>query len=156
MAIDINRYVCTGYLTKDVTLRETKSETQVANMGVAVNRGQRDGEDLPPIFWEVACFGKTAENCARFLKKGSPVAIDARVEPDAWQAQDGSKRVQFKLIAQSVRFLGQAPNNGATDQEHSSAPEAGAEGDDSVESKGKGNGGRSRSRKAQEPAGATA
>ena len=51
-------------------------------------------------------WGAQGENCARFLSKGRPVALDGRLEWREWQAQDGTKRQAVEIIADSVQFLG--------------------------------------------------
>ena len=54
----------------------------------------------------VTVWGAQGENCARFLSKGRPVAVDGRLEWREWQGQDGAKRQSVEIIADSVQFLG--------------------------------------------------
>ena len=57
-------------------------------------------------YFDVTVWGAQGENCARFLSKGRPVALNGRLEWREWQAQDGTKRQSVEIIADSVQFLG--------------------------------------------------
>ena len=59
-----------------------------------------------PNYFDVTVWGAQGENCARFLSKGRPVALNGRLEWREWQAQDGAKRQTVEIIADSVQFLG--------------------------------------------------
>ena len=108
-ATNINRVIVTGNLTKDPELRHTQGGTAVCNLRVAVNSRRKnsngDWEDKPNYF-DVTVWGAQGENCARFLSKGRPVALDGRLEWREWEAQDGSKRQAVEIVADSVQFLG--------------------------------------------------
>ena len=109
MAANINRVVLVGNLTKDPELRQTGGGTPVCSLRIAVNTRRRDdtGEWVDkPNYFDVTVWGAQGENCARFLTKGRPVAIDGRLEWREWQAQDGSKRESVEIVADSVQFLG--------------------------------------------------
>ena len=119
MANNINRVVLVGNLTKDPELRHTPSGTAVCSLRLAVNSSQKDastGEWTDkPNYFDVTVWGAQGENCARFLSKGRPVALNGRLEWREWQAQDGQKRQSVEIIADSVQFLGgrdEAPNGG--------------------------------------------
>jgi single-strand DNA-binding protein len=108
MAVNINRVIITGNLTRDPELRSLPNGTSVCKLGVAVN-GRRKGpsgdwEDKPNFF-DVTVFGAPADNAARFLSKGRPVAIDGRLDWSQWE-QEGQKRQKVEIIADSVQFLG--------------------------------------------------
>jgi single-strand DNA-binding protein len=59
-----------------------------------------------PNYFDVTVWGNQGENCAQYLSKGRPVAIDGRLEWREWEAQDGTKRQAVEVIADSVQFLG--------------------------------------------------
>jgi single-strand DNA-binding protein len=110
-ATNINRVVLTGNLTRDPELRSTASGTSVCSLRVACNtrrKNQSTGEwEDKPNFFDVTVWGAQGENCARFLAKGRPVAIDGRLEWREWESQDGSgKRQAVDIIADAVQFLG--------------------------------------------------
>jgi single-strand DNA-binding protein len=107
---NINRVVLVGNLTKDPELRHTPSGTAVCKLRLAVNTRQKDqatGEwGDKPNYFDVTVWGNQGENCAQYLSKGRPVAIDGRLEWREWEAQDGTKRQAVEIIAESVQFLG--------------------------------------------------
>ena len=108
-ATNINRVVLTGNLTRDPELRALSSGTSVCKLRIASNTRRRspsgDWEDKPNFF-DVTVWGAQGENCARFLAKGRPVALDGRLEWREWEGQDGSKRQSTEIIADAVQFLG--------------------------------------------------
>ncbi len=106
---NINRVVLVGNLTRDPELRHTPSGTAVCKLRLAVNTRQKDqtgqwGEK--PNYFDVTVWGNQGENCAQYLSKGRPVAVDGRLDWREWEAQDGSKRQAVEIIADTVQFLG--------------------------------------------------
>jgi single-strand DNA-binding protein len=109
-ATNINRVVLTGNLTHDPDLRSLPSGMSVCKLRVACNTRRKnnqtgDWEDKPNYF-DVTVWGAQGENCARFLSKGRPVALDGRLEWREWQDQAGNNRQSVEIIADSVQFLG--------------------------------------------------
>jgi single-strand DNA-binding protein len=108
-ATNINRVVLTGNLTRDPELRSTSSGLSVCSLRVACNTRRKDqstGEWTDkPNFFDVTVWGAQGENCARFLSKGRPVAIDGRLEWREWETE-GGKRQAIDIIADAVQFLG--------------------------------------------------
>jgi single-strand DNA-binding protein len=109
-ATNINRVILTGNLTRDPELRSLPSGTSVCSMRLACNTRRKNNstgewEDKPNYF-DITVWGAQGENCARFLAKGRPVAVDGRLEWREWEAQDGTKRQSVEIIADSVQFLG--------------------------------------------------
>jgi single-strand DNA-binding protein len=109
-ATNINRVVLTGNLTRDPELRSTGSGLSVCSLRIASNTRRKDqstGEWVDkPNYLDVTVWGAQGENCARFLSKGRPVAIDGRLEWREWETQDGQKRQAVEIVADSVQFLG--------------------------------------------------
>ena len=109
-ATNINRVILTGNLTRDPELRALPSGTSVCNLRVACNTRRKDasGEWVDkPNYFDVTVWGAQGENCAQYLSKGRPVAIDGRLEWREWEAKDGSgKRQSVDIVADSVQFLG--------------------------------------------------
>ncbi len=108
-ATNINRVVMTGNLTRDPELRTTPSGTSVCSLRLASNTRRRDasGEWVDkPNFFDVTVWGAQGENCANYLSKGRPVALDGRLEWREWEDQNGNKRQSVDIIADSVQFLG--------------------------------------------------
>jgi single-strand DNA-binding protein len=113
---NINRVVLTGNLTADPELRATPSGTAVCKLRVASNTRRKDsatGEwGEKPNFFDVTVWGAQGENCARYLSKGRPVAIDGRLEWREWETDQGVKRQAIDIIAESVQFLGGRDESG--------------------------------------------
>ena len=109
-ATNINRVIITGNLTADPELRSLPSGTSVCKLRVACNTRRKDnatGEWVDkPNFFDVTVWGAQGENCARYLSKGRPVAVDGRLEWREWESQEGHKRQAIDIIADSVQFLG--------------------------------------------------
>jgi single-strand DNA-binding protein len=108
-ATNINRVVLTGNLTRDPELRSTSGGTSVCSLRIACNTRRRDqgGEWVDkPNYFDVTVWGAQGENCANYLSKGRPVAVDGRLEWREWQDKEGNKRQSIDIIADSVQFLG--------------------------------------------------
>jgi single-strand DNA-binding protein len=107
--MNINRVVLTGNLTRDPELRSTGNGLSVCKLGVACNtRRKNNGTgawEEKPNYFRVTVFGAQGENCAQYLKKGRPVAIDGRLEWSEYEVE-GQKRQSIDIIADSVQFLG--------------------------------------------------
>ncbi len=148
-ATNINRVILTGNLTKDPELRNTPSGTAVCSLRVACNTRRRDasGEWTDKAnYFDVTVWGAQGENCAQYLSKGRPVAVDGRLEWREWEDQQGNKRQSVEIWADSVQFLGSRDGAGAgngnrfTPQsdvpadtgDFQPAPAAGAESDDDI------------------------
>jgi single-strand DNA-binding protein len=114
-ATNLNRVVITGNLTRDPELRSTPSGTSVCKLRVAVNSRRKDsasGEWVDkPNYFDVTVWGAQGENCANYLSKGRPVAVDGRLDWREWEAQDGTKRQAVEIVADSVQFLGSRSDN---------------------------------------------
>jgi single-strand DNA-binding protein len=109
MAASINRVVLVGNLTRDPELRHTPSGTAVCSLRLAVNTRRKDESGQwtdKPNYFDITVWGQQGENCAQYLAKGRPVAIDGRLEWREWEAQDGAKRQAVEVVAESVQFLG--------------------------------------------------
>ena len=111
---NINSVVVTGNLTRDPELRSTPSGTPVCKLRVAVNSRRKDQSGQwvdKPNYFDVTVWGAQGENCANYLSKGRPVAVQGRLDWREWEAQDGSKRQAIEIIADSVQFLGSRSDN---------------------------------------------
>jgi len=108
-ATNLNRVVITGNLTRDPELRSTSGGTSVCSLRVAVNTRRKDPSGNwvdKPNYFDVTVWGAQGENCATYLQKGRPVAVDGRLEWREWQDKEGNKRQSVDIIADSVQFLG--------------------------------------------------
>jgi len=120
--MNINRVVLTGNLTRDPDLRATGGGLSICKLGIAVNTRKKNSSgdwEEKPNFFRVTVFGKQAENCAQYLKKGRPVAIDGRLEWSTWETE-GQKRESVDIIADSVQFLAGRDDAGGNGNGYSS------------------------------------
>lgn len=91
-----------GYLAADPVLKELPSGTHVAELRLGVDRAGNTREDAG--FFDVAVYGKAAEPVAKYLHKGSHVAVHGELQHRAWKAQDGSSRSTIRIVGH-VQFL---------------------------------------------------
>jgi len=115
---NVNVVVITGNLTRDPELRSTGGGTSVCEMRVAVNSRRKNGQSGQwvdkPNYFDVVVFGAQADNCATYLQRGRPVAVEGRLDWREWEAKDGSgKRQAVQVIANTVQFLGSRDGGGA-------------------------------------------
>jgi single-strand DNA-binding protein len=113
----VNVVVITGNLTQDPELRHTGGGTAVCELRVAVNTRRKDGQTGEwvdkPNYFNVTVWGAQGENCATYLAKGRPVAVEGRLDWREWEAKDGSgKRQAVQIVANSVQFLGSRDGGG--------------------------------------------
>jgi single-strand DNA-binding protein len=108
-----NKVILIGRLTKDPDARVTNSGLPVASFTLAVNRnyGEREAD-----FINCVCFRKLAEIVGRYVRKGSLISVDGRLQTRSYDAQDGTKRYVTEVICDNVVFLdtkqqGQGSNN---------------------------------------------
>jgi single-strand DNA-binding protein len=101
----LNKCVLIGRLTKDPDLRYTTSGTAVAKFTLAVDRPRRADSEKETDFIPVVAWGKTAENCANYIGKGSLVAVEGRIQVRTYEAKDGGKRWATEVVAGAVHFL---------------------------------------------------
>src|SRR3954465_7106394 len=130
-ATNINRVVLTGNLTRDPELRSTPSGMAVCSLRIASNTRRKDnasGEWTDkPNYFSVTVWGAQGENCARFLSKGRPVAIDGRLEWREWTGQDNVKREAVEIVADAVQFLAAPTANSDNGDQREPAPVGGGE-----------------------------
>jgi single-strand DNA-binding protein len=119
----LNRVALVGRLTKDPEVRYTAdNQTPIAKFTIAVDRTfKRDGQPSAD-FIPIIVFGKSAENCGKFIKKGRLVAVSGRIQTRSWDDQDGKRHYATEVIADEVDFLdrgsdakGQGNDNGIDD-----------------------------------------
>ncbi len=108
MAASLNRVFLMGNLTRDPELRFIPSGQAVTSFTLAVNRNyvSNSGEKKEEVsFIRVVVWGKRAEVCHEYLRKGSPVFVEGRIQSRSWEAPDGTKRSTVEVNAQNVQFL---------------------------------------------------
>lgn len=99
----MNQVALVGNLTKDPELRYLNTahgQKAKCRFTVAVNEGENRTSYIPVVAWD-----RTAENCEKFLKKGSKVAVGGRIQTGSYEKRDGSKAYTTDVVAFNVEFL---------------------------------------------------
>lgn len=115
----MNTMCIIGNLTKDPELRVTTSGVNVCSFTVAVNRRKRDkdGNELPAMFYRVTAWRQLAEICGKFLQKGSKVYAEGDLSVSQFQKNDGSTGFSLEIDCQNIEFLSTPQNQGQRVQE---------------------------------------
>jgi single-strand DNA-binding protein len=104
----INRVVLVGRLTRDPELRSLPSGVSVCGLRIACSSSRKDAEGdyhERPNFFDVSVYGGSAESVSRYMRKGSRVAIDGRLEWREWETPEQQKRQAVSIVAETVQFL---------------------------------------------------
>ena len=110
----MNKVILIGNLTKDPELTTTTSGISVCRFSLAVSRrftnseGERETDFINVVVWR-----NLADNCHKFLRKGSKAAVVGNIQTRSYDAQDGSKRYVTEVVAEEVEFVGARLNEGA-------------------------------------------
>ncbi len=126
--------IIVGNVGRDPEMRYTPSGQAVTSFSVATSRqyNNQQGQQVKETIWfRVSAWGKQAEVVSQYLKKGSKVLVEGRLNADpntggprTFQRQDGTTGTSFEVTAQTVRFL--TPKGGEAGGPGEEAPEAGA------------------------------
>jgi single-strand DNA-binding protein len=108
---DVNKIILIGRLGADPVQRETKSGVPVVHFPIATSRrvreeGEAEGFNEETEWHRVVAWGKQAETCAQYLKKGEAVFIEGMMRSRKYDGKDGHSRIAFEVHADNVSFLG--------------------------------------------------
>ena len=116
MARGVNIAIIVGTLGNDPELKQLPSGDSVANISVATNESWKDkntGERIEKTEWHrIVVFGKLAEICGQYLKKGSQVYFEGKVQTRKWQDQNGQDRYSTEILASEMQMLGSRDQTG--------------------------------------------
>ena len=107
----MNKVIILGNLTRDPELNTTNSGISVCRFTLAVSRrysnseGEREADFIPVVVWR-----GQADNCAKYLKKGSKACVTGSLQVRTYDAQDGSKRYATEVVAEEVEFISSTKN----------------------------------------------
>jgi single-strand DNA-binding protein len=107
--MSVNKVILVGRLGRDPETRYTGGGQAVANFSVATDETYKDrnGERQKRTEWhKIVVWGKQAEIAQQYLKKGSLVFIEGRIQSREWQDKEGQKRASFEIVANNFRMLG--------------------------------------------------
>ena len=110
MSKGINKVILVGNLGNDPDIRHTASGAAVANLSVATTDTWKDketGENKDRTEWHrVVFFGKLAEICEQYLKKGSQVYVEGSLQTRKWQDKSGNDRYTTEIVGRDIQMLG--------------------------------------------------
>src|SRR5690606_2291111 len=124
MGLSLNKALIIGNVTRDPEARTTPNGQTVASFGVATNRRWKDATSGDwkdqAEFHNIVAWGRLAETCKQYLKKGSKVYIEGRMQTRTWDDQTGAKKNRTEIVADQMIMLDRAGAGGG-------APSAGQE-----------------------------
>jgi len=107
----VNRAILVGRLGKDPEVKVTAQNFTIANFSLATSERVKQGEEWKDkTEWHnIVVLGKAAENAGKYLKKGSLVYVEGRIQTRKWQDKEGKDRYTTEILALSVQYLEKAP-----------------------------------------------
>ena len=112
----VNKAIILGNLGRDPEVRQTASGKAVTTLRVATNESWVDqsGERQERTEWHsIVVWGRQAENCAQYLRKGRTVYVEGRLQTRKWQDKEGGDRYSTEIVADRVQFIGGGRDAGA-------------------------------------------
>ena len=105
--MNLNKVFVLGNLTRDPELRQTPGGQAVCSFAVATNRFYNDSsgqKQKQAEFHNVVAWGRQAEIVNQYLRKGSPVLVEGRLQTRSWQGKDGVKRYSTEIVAENLQL----------------------------------------------------
>ena len=120
---NLNKVMLGGRLTADPELKTTANQIPVVSFSIAVNRRFRNAQtgQQETDFFNIVAWRQLAELCSRYLAKGRKVAVFGSIQTRSYEAQDGSKRTAFDIVADEVEFLSAANAAGGSSSDYHAA-----------------------------------
>lgn len=105
---NFNKVLLMGNLTRDPELRHTQGGMALAKFGMAINRKwtQNGEQKEDTCFVDLTAWGKQAELLNQYVKKGSPLFVEGRLQYSTWESQDGGKRNKLEVVVENFQFVG--------------------------------------------------
>lgn len=100
----MNKVFLSGNLTRDPEVRYTQTGKAFSRMGIAINRRYKDKESVD--FFNLVAWEKTAEFCGRYLRKGSRVLVEGRLQTSTYENKDGVKVNSVEIWIDNIEFAG--------------------------------------------------
>lgn len=106
----LNKAMIIGYLGRDPELKKTQNDQSVCRLNIGTSRvytNRQTNETVEETEWHrVTVWGKSADNCDKYLKKGSQVYVEGRLRTSSYTDKEGIKRYTTEIVADIVQFLG--------------------------------------------------
>ena len=140
----VNKVILVGNVGRDPELRYTQSGQPVASFSIATNERfkDRDGNWKDRTEWHrIVAWARLAEICGEYLRKGSQVYVEGRIQTRDWEDKEGNKRQTTEIVALSMQMLGRRGEGGGPMMGGSDDSQARGGGDDPLSQAGGGGGG---------------
>ena len=118
----MNKVYLIGNLTRDPEVSETPNGITLCRFAIAVNRNYSSDGERQTDFFNITVWRTQAENCGRYLKKGSKVAIVGSLQNRTYEDKDGNKRTVTDIVASEVEFLSSKSSQENGEEEFVSQP----------------------------------
>lgn len=113
----MNKVYLIGNLTREPEMRSTQTGVSVCNFSIAVNRRKNADGAQQTDYFNIVAWRQLADLCGRYLRKGKKVAVVGSIQTRTYEAQDGSKRSAFDIVADEVEFLTPQDNGAQKEME---------------------------------------
>ena len=112
---NFNQVILLGNLTRDVELRHTQSGQALAKFGMAINRkwSQNGEQKESTCFVDLTAWGRQAEVLSQYVKKGSQLFVEGRLDYSTWESPEGGKRSKLEVVVENFQFVGSGAGRGA-------------------------------------------
>ncbi len=106
--MSVNKVILVGHLGADPETRTAGTGTVVANLRLATSERVKQGDEWSDhTEWHrIVCFGRTAENVSRYLKKGRQIYVEGRIRTKKWTDKEGHDKYTTEILADQIHFLG--------------------------------------------------
>ena len=104
----VNRVILVGNAGKDAELREMSNGNHLSHFSLATSESwkSKDGERSEHTEWHnIVAFGKLAEICAQYVKKGMRIYVEGKIQSRKWKDSDGADRMNYDIQAEKVQML---------------------------------------------------
>jgi single-strand DNA-binding protein len=120
--MSLNSVNIMGNLTRDPEIKYTNSGKSVCNLSIANNRVYTKGSErvTEVSYFDIEVWGVVAENCAKYLSKGSGIIVEGRLRQDRWE-KDGKTQSRVRIAANNIHFM---PKKGDASERPQAAPDA--------------------------------
>jgi single-strand DNA-binding protein len=132
----LNKIAIVARLTRDPELRYTPSGAAVCNLRLASNHYSKSktGEKKEEVcFITAVVWSKRAENCNQYLKKGSAIFVEGRLQSRSWENAQGAKQYAIEIFSEDIQFLDRVKEGTSLGVEEEAHPESGSFLDESQE-----------------------
>lgn len=105
---NFNKVILLGNLTRDIELRHTQGGQALAKFGMAINRkwSQNGEQKESTCFVDLTAWGRQAEVLSQYVKKGSQLFVEGRLDYQTWESPEGGKRSKLEVVVENFQFVG--------------------------------------------------